>query len=170
LGANNGDVPALIPRVAELIEEQATATGQRVRLVGWSLGGYLAREAARESPQSVERIVTLGTPVVGGPKYTTAGRYYAQRGYDLDAIEAAVAARNRVPLRVPVTAIYTRSDGVVAWEACIDHHSPSVDHVEVHTTHVGLGLSPDVYRIIATRLAQPSRRRGRTTRRPRSPE
>ena len=100
--------------------------------------------------------ITLGSPVVGGPKYTTVGGLYASRGYDLDEIEAAVEKRNRTPIRVPVTAIYSRSDGVVAWEACIDRQGPNVEHVEVDTTHLGLGLSAEVYRIIARRFADPA--------------
>jgi pimeloyl-ACP methyl ester carboxylesterase len=156
LGRNTGDVPTLLPRVVDRLDALADRSGQAVRLVGWSLGGYLAREAARERPRAVARVVTLGSPVVGGPKYTVVGRYYSARGYDLDEIEAAVAARNRTPLTVPVTAVYSRSDGVVAWRACIDPVSGDVEHVEVTATHLGLGFSPDVYRIVADRLAAPS--------------
>ena len=153
IGTNRGDVPDLIPRVADLVEERAERAQRPVCLVGWSLGGYLAREAARERPAAVERVVTLGTPVVGGPKYTAVAAYYERQGIDLDEIEAGVEERNAVPLKVPVTAIFSRSDGVVAWEACIDYHSRDVEHVEVDSTHIGLGLSPDVYRIVADRLA-----------------
>jgi len=152
LGINRGDVPALIPRVIARAEQHAA--GKRVRLVGWSLGGTLAREAARERPELVERVVTLGTPAVGGPKYTAVGAAYRRRGYDLDAIERQVAERERTPIRVPVTAIYSRGDGVVAWRACIDRHTPGVEHVEVSGTHTGLGFNPDVYRIVADRLAR----------------
>ena len=70
-------------------------------------------------------------------------------------VEAQVEARNEQPLETPVTAVYSRRDGVVAWQACIDRHAPSVDHVEVETTHLGPGLSAEVYRIIARRLADP---------------
>jgi pimeloyl-ACP methyl ester carboxylesterase len=154
LGRNSGNVPVLIPRVVGRVDSLAAQTGQNVRLVGWSLGGYLAREAARERPSKIERVVTLGSPVVGGPKYTVVGRYYAQQGYDLDEIEAAVAKRDRTPLRVPVTAVYSRADGVVAWRACIDSTNEGVEHVEVTTTHLGLGLAPEVYRVIAERLAR----------------
>ncbi len=153
LGLNRGDVPALIPRVAEAAERFAEETDRPLRLVGWSLGGVLAREAARERPDAVERVVTLGTPVVGGPKYTAVASWYERQGYDLDAIEAEVEARNRQPIRAAITAIYSRSDGVVAWQACIDRSSPRVEHVEVETTHIGLGLSPDVYRVVAQRLS-----------------
>ena len=153
LGRNTGEVPDLLPRVAERIEALAHEEGGAIGLIGWSLGGYLAREAARERPEAVERVVTLGTPVVGGPKYTVAAGYYTNRGYDLDEIESVVEQRNAVPLEAPVTAVYSRSDAVVSWRACIDRSSPGVEHVEVDSTHVGLGFSPDVYRIIARRLA-----------------
>lgn len=60
-----------------------------------------------------------------------------------------------------MTAIYSRGDGVVAWQACIDRHTPDVEHVEVRGTHTGLGFNPDVYAILADRLAAtgPARRR-----------
>jgi pimeloyl-ACP methyl ester carboxylesterase len=156
LGRNRGDVPELIPMVAERTLRIAQESSGQVRLVGWSLGGYLAREVAREHPEAVARVVTFGAPVIGGPKYTAVADFYLRRGVDLDAIEAAVAARERVPIRVPVTAIYSRSDGIVSWQACLDHSNPNVEHIEVDTTHLGLGLSPDVYRIVARRLAPPA--------------
>jgi pimeloyl-ACP methyl ester carboxylesterase len=153
LGRNRGNVGALIPRVTELVAARAQEEGQPLRLVGWSLGGYLVREAAREQPEAVARIVTFGSPVVGGPKYTATAEAYRRRGHDLDAIEAEVAVRDRAPITVPITAIYSRNDGVVAWQACIDRSSPQVEHVEVRSTHLGLGVDPEVFRIVAERLA-----------------
>jgi pimeloyl-ACP methyl ester carboxylesterase len=154
LGRNDGEVPDLLPRVVERLEAVAREEGRSVGIIGWSLGGYLAREAARERPQAARQVITLGSPVVGGPKYTAVAGAYRLRGIDLDEIEAAVAERNRLPLATPVTAIYSRSDGVVAWQACIDRHAQNVEHVEVDTTHLGLGLSPEVFQIIAERLAR----------------
>lgn len=153
LGRNHGRVPELIPEIAQKVAETAARQGGPIALVGWSLGGYLAREVARERPEDVIRVITLGSPVVGGPKYTVTHGHYVRRGYDLDEIEAQVAARDRVPLRVPVTAIYSRRDSIVAWQACIDRTNAVTEHVEVAATHLGLGLSPDVLAIIADRLA-----------------
>lgn len=153
LGRNGGDVPALIPQVIERTERIAQRVGRPVRLVGWSLGGVLSRETARERPVAVERVVTMGSPVVGGPKYTLAGASYRRRGVDLDEIERQVAEREAVPIRRPITAIYSRNDAVVAWKACIDRFSPDVEHVEVEATHSGLGFSARVYEIVADRLA-----------------
>ena len=153
LGRNSGDVPDLLPRILKRIGAFAHKTQQQVRLIGWSLGGYLAREAARERPDLVHRVITLGTPVIGGPKYTVVARRFHRRGIDMEALEAEIELRNQISLCTPVTAIYSRADAVVAWEACIDHNGTDVEHVEVRTTHVGLGFSPEVYKIIAHRLA-----------------
>jgi pimeloyl-ACP methyl ester carboxylesterase len=152
LGRNTGNVRGLLPRILDALDATAREAGAPVRMVGWSLGGYLAREAARERPDLVQQVITLGSPVIGGPKYTLAAESYRRRGLDLDEVERQVAARNAVPLRTPVVAIYSRADAVVAWEACIDEHCADVEHVEVSTTHLGLGFSPEVFVIIARRL------------------
>jgi len=154
LGRNTGDVPVLLERVLAQLERIAAEERQSVALIGWSLGGVLAREAARERPAAARQVITLGSPVVGGPKYTAAAGFYRRQGIDLDAIEAEVEARNRQPFTTPVTAIYSRSDGVVAWRACIDPYAAQVEHVEVEATHLGLGFSPRVYEIIAKCLAR----------------
>ena len=100
---------------------------------------------------------TLGSPVVGGPKYTAvAGAFASERGA-LDDIERLVDERYAVPLEVPVTAVYSRLDGVVSWQACIDHYSPNVEHIEVTSSHAGFGFSPDAFRIMADRLARSSK-------------
>lgn len=126
LGRNRGNPRALLPRVAARLREITSRSEAPIALIGWSLGGYLAREVAREDPERVEQVVTLGAPVFGGQ-----------------------------PVDRPVTAIFSKSDRVVDWRACIDRRSPDVEHIEVATTHVGLGFSPEVYGIVAERLASP---------------
>jgi len=155
LGRNFGNVARLMPKVLARIEE-ISADGGDVHLVGWSLGGYIAREAARERPESIRSVITLGSPVVGGPKYTTVAARYRRQGLDLDELERLVDARYDKPLTTPVTAVFSKSDGVVAWEACFDRRSAGIEHVEVRTTHIGLGFCPEVYSIIADRLARHS--------------
>jgi pimeloyl-ACP methyl ester carboxylesterase len=156
LGRNSGNVPDLMPRVMKRLLSIHRRTQQRVRVIGWSLGGFIAREAARERPDLVHQVITLGTPVVGGPKYTVVAHMLRRRGIDLDAMEAEIASRNAILLQTRVTALYSRSDGVVAWQACIDNGGANVEHVEVRTTHFGFGFSPQVYKIIAQRLADGS--------------
>ena len=158
LGRNYGNVPELLPRVLKRILSLSRRTDQPVRLIGWSLGGYLAREAARERPDAVHQIITLGTPVIGGPKYTVVARLFHRRGIDIDAMAAEIESRNRILLQTPVTAIYSRADAIVTWQACIDRNGSNVEHVEVRTTHMGFGFSPEVYKIIAQRLADGTQR------------
>ncbi|MGH7875260.1 MAG: hypothetical protein ACREQO_23955 [Candidatus Binatia bacterium] len=156
LGRNTGTVEQLLPRILKRLASHSRRTGQPVRLIGWSFGGYLARELARERPDLVDHVITLGTPVVGGPKYTVVAESYRRRGIDLDALAAQVEYRNQISLCTPVMAIYSRADSFVAWQACIDRNAPNVEHVEVQTTHIGFGFSPDVYKIIAQRLSSPA--------------
>jgi len=153
MGINRGDVAELLPRLTERTQTMARESQEPIHLVGWSLGGYLAREVARDAPEAVAQVITMASPVVGGPKYTASSAWYRRRGIDLDAIEAEVAAREEVPLRIPVTALYSPVDAIVCPGACIDRHN-SVEHIPVDTSHGGFGFSPVVYRIVADRLAR----------------
>lgn len=156
LGRNIGEVADLLPRILKRLASLSRRSDhQTVTIIGWSLGGYLARELARERPDLVRQVITLGTPVVGGPKYTVVAESYRRRGIDIEAIAAEVEWRsNAALLETPVLAIYSRADAIVAWQACIDRQTPNVEHVEVKTTHLGLGFSPDVFKIIARALAE----------------
>ena len=154
LGRNRGNVRELLPHVIDQVMTFHEETGSKVTIIGWSLGGVLARETARDRPEVVRQVLTMGSPLVGGPKYTSMGALYKNRGVNLDEIEAAIAARESTPISVPVTSIFSKRDGVVGWQASIDKHSADVDHVEVSATHLGLGISPDVFRILARKLAK----------------
>jgi len=149
LGRNTGDARQLRARLRPLVEQCIAEHRESAVLVGWSLGGYIAREYAREHPDEVRKVVTLGSPVIGGPRYTATAQWYRAQGHDLDQIERTVADRYATPLSTPVTAIYSKRDGIVAWQACIDRWSPAVRHVEVSETHVGLGFAPRVLAIVA---------------------
>jgi alpha-beta hydrolase superfamily lysophospholipase len=155
LGWHRADVSVTLPRALARLEQVAAEAGRPVALVGWSLGGVIARELARLRPDLVDRLFTLGTPVVGGPRCTAVA--YAYRGHDLDALARLVAAAERAPIRIPVTAIWSRRDGIVAWRACLDETTPGAENVEVTSSHWGLGLDPDVFAILVTRLVGAAR-------------
>ena len=154
LGRNSGDAAALLPKIITKTESLARQANQRVHLIGWSFGGYLARDLARQRGDLIGQVVTLGTPVVGGPKYTVFAKLFQSRGMDVEAVAAEIELRNKITLCTPVIAIYSRCDGIVAWQACIDEAGGNVEHVEVRTSHFGFGFCPDVYKIIAQRLAR----------------
>ena len=153
-GINTGDVMVMIRTLTDAVRKQVQDTSAPVILVGWSLGGYLAREVARELPDHVSQVLTMGSPIIGGPKYTRVAALFKDNGVSLDMIEQAIAARDTQLLQLPITNIYSKNDGVVAWEACIDHKSPDVEHFEVRSSHLGLGISADVFRIIARQLSK----------------
>ena len=149
LGRNRADI-ADLDRLVERLEADVERDGRPRSLVGWSLGGLIAREVARRRPDLVEQVVTYGTPVIGGAAYTI----FARRFLDEDAERAGDLVTD-APVPVPLTAIFSRADRVVSWRACIDHHGDDVRHVEVRSTHIGMGLDPDVWRAVAEVLADP---------------
>lgn len=149
-------VPYLCDRFAERVAQRHRETGRQIALIGWSLGGFLAREVARDLPDIVDRVITMGSPTIGGPKYTAAAGFFSKRGMDLDWIEDEILRRESRPIRQPITAIFSKSDAVVSWQAAIDHHSRQVTHIEVSAAHLGMGFNPTIWSHILTALdAQP---------------
>jgi len=157
-GRNRGDVEKDIRRVGRRTQEIHDALGKEpVTLIGWSLGGVAAREAARLFESYVREVITLGTPIIGGPKYTSVGRRFAeQANLDLDAFELEVHQRNSIGIKQPVTSIYSKADGVVSWRASIDTYNPQARNIEVNSSHFGLGANGKVWHLIATLLAETS--------------
>ena len=152
MGTNQGQPESDTLLLAEKVEATAARTGRSVALVGWSLGSVIAREVARAIPHAVRKVITFGTPVIGGPTYTLGARSFGAK--ECQRISALTDELERTrPITTPITAIFTRADRVVSWPACIDRRSPTVEHVEVGSTHLGMGLDPDVWAVIAERLA-----------------
>ncbi|MFP5307980.1 MAG: esterase/lipase family protein [Actinomycetes bacterium] len=153
LGVNRGRVPALAQRLRPRLARLAEAADRPVHLVGWSLGGVLARELARVAPEHVDRVVTFGSPIRGGARHTAfAGRMDPEQ---VDGFARAADERERVPVPRPLTVIHSRQDGIVAWRACLDTVNEH-EAVEVGSAHLGMGLDPDVWLAVATALARPS--------------
>jgi pimeloyl-ACP methyl ester carboxylesterase len=150
-GRINTDVPLLVQQLIERSASLQQKTGRKVALIGWSLGGILSRETARARPDLIERVITFGTPIVGGPIHTAFARRYTDE--EATQIEVRILERQRVPIKVPITAMWSKRDGVVSGRACVDTYSPNVENLEVTSTHLGMGLDPDVWSIIAKRLA-----------------
>lgn len=154
LGVHRGEVlhnVALLKRRLAALHE---GHGRRVALVGWSLGGIVARELARQEPDAVSHVMTLGAPLVGGAKYTALAATYRARGVDLDETERELARRARLADHIAVTSIFSRYDGVVSWPACVDRTNPGAENIEVVATHLGLAYHHEVWRIVADRLAR----------------
>ncbi|MDA8962335.1 hypothetical protein N9H37_03170 [Congregibacter sp.] len=153
LGVNQGDVQHYVDALKPKVPETAESKGSAVALIGWSLGGVVAREIAREIPQYVSTIVTYGSPVVGGPSFTVGANSYSAA--DREHINRLIKERNAAnPIQTPLAIVFTRGDTIVSWPACIDRFSPHATHYEVDATHFSMGIDPTVWGIVLERLHQ----------------
>lgn len=149
LGLNLGPTGDLLRKLAGRVRSLSRRHGRPVHLVGWSMGGVLARVVAGRCRDEVARVVTLGSPLSGdracswlsGIVERCAGPLSGRRVRRL-VVESA---------RVPVTSIYSRRDGVVHWQACVEA-AGEISTVEVDTTHVGMVLEPKVFDAVVRAL------------------
>ncbi len=141
LGRNWGPSTEIRQGIRDRFKELSDRYGRKVSLVGWSLGGIYAREIAREFPSLTRQVITLGSPFGAG--YRVEGEPSPE-----------LAQRLRPAPPVPCTAIYSKSDGVVPWEACLEIKGPQTDNIEVQASHIGMGVNALVLWAIADRLAQ----------------
>jgi hypothetical protein len=161
-GVNTGPEGLLDEWLSLLVEDVLAVnadSGQKVSLIGWSLGGVYAREIAKLVPHAVRQVITLGTPFAAmGGGSTHAETIYKLLGGDTSQLTPELQARLRETPPVPTTAIYSKSDGVVSWRGCIEKKTATSESVEVSASHLGMVTHPDVLRIVANRLAQPEGR------------
>ncbi len=153
-GLNFGPRPGVLEACVDRVRQLRAAHGCRVSLVGWSLGGVYAREIAKLLPDDVRIVVSLGAPFTGNPKATNAWRIYRLVSGEKE-INAARFESLKVTPRVPTTSIFSRSDGVVAWQCSMENETDTSENIEVYASHVGMGMNPTALYAIADRLAQP---------------
>ena len=155
-GFNFGPRAGVIDEAKSNLERTFKSTGRKVSLIGWSLGGVYARELAKEMPHMVRSVITLGTPFAGSPKSTNAWRVYQlASGRNIERESAGYDLPTAPP--VPTSSIYTKTDGVVAWQASIQAPSKTnarTENIEVIASHIGLGLNPTAWWAVADRLSQ----------------
>jgi pimeloyl-ACP methyl ester carboxylesterase len=153
LGPNHGPRPGAEARMQQRLAELFERHGRKVSLIGWSLGGVFAREMARRAPAQVRGVITLGSPFASQPKASNAWRLYESLS-GRDVGDWPERERMRTPPPVPSSAIYSRSDGIVAWQGCLEREGAQSENIEVEGSHCGLGHNPAVLYAIADRLAQ----------------
>jgi predicted alpha/beta hydrolase family esterase len=123
-------------------------------LIGWSLGGIYARELGKMLAPQVRQVITIATPFNADADHTNMG-WFRLLSSTSAAIAPELSQRLRTPPPLPTTSIYSRSDGVVAWETCC-HAADSrwVQDIEIDGSHTGMGWNPAALNIIADRLGQ----------------
>lgn len=161
LGRNEGPTEAVLDGLPRALAVLAARAGGPVSLVGWSLGGIFARELAREYPGQVRHVITLGSPfALTDPRHSRADGAYHRRRH---RHAAGLPTRQQVarPIEVPSTAVYSRHDGIVCWQNCIEPETALHQNVAVRCSHVGFGVDPATLWLIADRLAAPAGLPGR---------
>ncbi|MBP6013506.1 MAG: alpha/beta fold hydrolase [Alphaproteobacteria bacterium] len=162
LGRNLG--PHAIGPEGELLGQRLESIHRKMKrkvsLVGWSLGGIMARELAKRYPKYVRQVITLGSPFGGHPRANHVWRIYqAVTGQELDPVTMQDVFDNLAepPKGIPSTAIFSKEDGVVSWRACVEKTTGLTDNIQVYASHCGLGVNPSVFFAVADRLALPDR-------------
>ena len=164
IGRNAGCPDTLMERLLETVEGAYVQTGRKVKLIGHSLGGLLARAAAVQRPEQIAQVITLASPfrqLSAHPLVLTlisvvrgkALEQHLSEGEESCECSFMEALSAPLPASVARTAIYTKSDPVVNWRDCMDDDERL--NVEVHGTHIGLAHNRSVYREVARLLAHP---------------
>jgi pimeloyl-ACP methyl ester carboxylesterase len=153
-GRNLGLRSGVQQAMTDLLEEMNDTHGRKVSLIGWSLGGLYARQLAKMMPQRVRSVITLGSPFAAGPHSTNAWRVYEMAsGRRADEEDARFGGALSMP-PVPTTAIFSRTDGICAWQGCMEKSSAQAESIEVESSHCGMGHHPAAVYAVADRLAQ----------------
>lgn len=155
LGRNIKITAARVQAMGDVLNDLHERTGQKVSIVGWSLGGLLARELAKLNPAAVRQVISLGSPLTGDRGISKVSRIFEA----LNGSVPEVQRRGRftdleTPPPMPSTSIFTKGDGIVHWRGSIQPEGPERENVEVLASHIGLGVNPSVMWVIANRLAQ----------------
>jgi len=154
LGRNFGE-ESDIDRLLDLSDSIFQEHRKKITIIGWSLGGIYARQIAKSRPHLIRQVITLGSPFSGLSannhvawihKAITSGRVE-------DVIDPELLADIPKPAPVPTTAIYSKQDGIVPWEYCIEQEESDIhQNIQVYGSHLGLGVNPTVVKIIVDRL------------------
>jgi pimeloyl-ACP methyl ester carboxylesterase len=152
LGRN---LPSKMDILDQLDARLDTVMGGRkipISLVGWSLGGLIAREYAKRAPERIAAVITMGSPFSGNPRHNRAWRAYEMAArHKLEASPFAAGLATKPP--VPTTAIWSRRDGVIPPRAArgLPHERDTA--IEVHCGHLGYICAPDALEAVLRALA-----------------
>lgn len=149
LGRNRGVRADIFDRLDARFD--ALGLDAPVILVGWSLGGLIAREYAKRSPQRVARVVTLGSPFSGDPRANNAWRLYEfVAGYKVDAPPVDIVLAEKPP--VDTHAFWSDRDGVVAPASARGLPHESDRQTQLDCSHMAFVARPDAIRAVAAAL------------------
>lgn len=144
--------------MSDLVERIYEENGEKLSIVGWSLGGVFARELAKMHPDIVRLVVSLGSPISNDRRHSAPSRLFeAINGKQTRPEEEGRYRDLESAPPVPTTSILTKTDGVVSWRGSVQcpTKGDQTENIVVPASHVGLGVNPLVMLAVADRLAQP---------------
>lgn len=151
-----GDLDAWLHTLKSQVVDLLAGHTQAATLIGWSLGGLYAREIGKLMAPRIRQVITIGTPFNAQADHTNVGWLFRLLSGTSSTLDPALSRRLRTPPPLRTTSIYSRSDGVVAWQTCRHHRRSSLVHdIEVDGSHIGMGWNREVLAAVADRLAQP---------------
>lgn len=151
-----GDLDTWLHTLKSQVADLLAGHSQPATLIGWSLGGLYAREIGKLMAPRIRQVITMGTPFNAKSDHTNVGWLFQLLSGSSSAMAPALSRRLRTPPPLRTTAIYSRTDGVVAWQTCRhDKRSTLVHDIEVDSSHLGMGWNRDVLAAVADRLVQP---------------
>lgn len=155
LGRNVRVDEARVAAMMKCVDELFARTGRKVSIVGWSLGGVFARELAKQAPDKVRLVISLGSPISDDRNHTNARRLFEYlNGREPEPIRNGKFRDLAKAPPVPTTSILTKTDGIVHWRGSVQGGEGDVENIVVHASHCGLGVNPAAIYAISDRLAQ----------------
>jgi len=154
LGRNLGVTADMIERLDARLDEIDGEADGPVTLVGWSLGGLIAREYAKHAPHRVSRVITMGSPFSGNPRANNAWRLYewvTKHPVDAPPIDAHLAQKPPVP----TYALWSRRDGIVAPASARGLPGEADYCVEVDCSHLAFACAPEAMTAVLDILSRP---------------
>lgn len=155
LGRNFGPLPGVEKGMIDRVKELHEKHGRKVSIVGWSLGGIYARQLAKMMPDHVRQVITLGSPFNGDPRATNAWKVYEfASGHKVSDRDRHMGGAISLAPDVPTTSIFSKTDGICAWQNCLEADLPHTENIQVRGSHCGLGHHPAAVFAVTDRLAQ----------------
>ena len=148
----------MLHKITDLLKHTYIASSRKVSLIGWSLGGLMAREAARNHPEQVRTVISMGSPIGGSPRHSSIWKLYeiiariTGRQENIDELMEQIIQ----PVEgVHCVAIYSDSDGVIPPTIAQEKETTLTENIKVDASHLGLPFSAEVLKVIGNRLAEP---------------
>lgn len=150
-GFNLGRLESL-PVIINQVEKTASQFNQKVVLIGWSMGGIFVREVAKNQPNLIKKVITIGSPFadVNAPNHAKWTYDFLNRNTKVDQ---NIVDQIHLPASIPTIALYSKTDGMVPWEACMEiEENETHKNIEISSCHFGMGANPNVLKAVAENL------------------